>query len=84
MINIVAPSAPLWEPLQDHPLSPLWRSVACDCWSFYLEHSAVHLSQLNAVVAGQGAACGRTKDLRAGVQIPLQITIQIQDLGCPV
>lgn len=53
-------------------------------WWFYLEVSAVRFSQHNAVVAGQRVACGGAKDLGAGVQVPLQIAVQIQDLGSPI
>lgn len=53
-------------------------------WVFYLEHSAVQLSQLDAVVARKWISCGWTVDRRAGIEIPLQISFQFQDLGCPI
>lgn len=55
----------------------------CLCF-FYLEHSAVQLSQLNAVVARKWISCGWTQDLGAGIEIALQISFHFQDLWCPV
>lgn len=50
------------------------------CWSSYLEHSAVQFSELDAVMTGQWIACSWTIDLWAGIEIPFQITIQVQNL----
>ena len=50
----------------------------------HLQHSAVQLAQLDAGVAGGGVPCGRTQDPGAGVQVPLNVTVHVQDLGRPV
>lgn len=71
-----------------NPLSILLMDLSMNSIYFvcvyYLEHSAVQLSQLNAVVTRKWISCGWTEDLRGGIEIPLQISFQFQDLWGPV
>lgn len=76
---IITLSSPLSSPLVDLSMNSIYFVCV-----FYLEHSAVQLSQLNAVVARKWISCGWTEDLRGGIEIPLQISLQFQDLWGPV